>query len=54
MYHIHEHKYIIRIQFIFMNGNTKIAILPKAINRSKAKPIKIPTGFGQGAGKLIV
>lgn len=54
VYHTQEHKYILRIQFIFMNGNKKIAILSKAINRSNAKPIKIPIGFGQRAGKLIV
>lgn len=53
VYHIHEQEHRSGIQLIFMNGNAKIAILPKSINKFNARPIKIPTGFGQGAEKLV-
>lgn len=50
VYHIHEHKYIIRIQFIFHEWKYKDSNSPQG----KIKPIKIQTGFEQKAGKLIV
>ena len=42
-----------RIQFIFLNANTKMAILPKLIKRFNERTIKIPPGLGSGADGLI-
>lgn len=51
--HVREQKCTLRIQFIFMNANTKMAILPKLIKRFNERTIKIPPGLGGGVDGLI-